>query len=119
MEMEESLIGTPPSIFSEDRKKAQTFLNNFRGWKAVNYKKEVIKDPYMCAALILTFIKGEDVNSWANHQLKLLDEKITNEKANVESLWQDFEKAFKDSYTFVAAKENTLAQLEGLTMDKN
>jgi hypothetical protein len=35
-----------------------------------------MRDPYMRVALILTFIKGEDVNSWANHQLKLLDEKI-------------------------------------------
>jgi hypothetical protein len=85
-------------IFSGDRNKAQTFLDNFRGWRAVNYKKEVMKDPYMRTALVLTFIKGEDVNSWAIHQLKLLDEKITRGRANDEPLWDEFEASFKAAF---------------------
>jgi hypothetical protein len=113
------LVGTPPMIFSGDRKKAQTFLNAFRGWKAVNYKKEVMRDPYMRVALILTFIKGEDVNSWANHQLKLLDEKIARGRANEEPLWEEFETNFKNAFTLIKAKESALAELEALKMQRN
>jgi hypothetical protein len=78
-----------------------------------------MKDPYMRTALILTFIKGEDVNSWANHQPKLLDEKIARGRANNEPLWEEFETNFKNAFTFVKAKENALAQLETLKMEKN
>jgi hypothetical protein len=59
------------------------------------------------------------VNTWANHQLKLLDEKIANGRANDKTLWQEFERDFKNAYTFVATKENALAELEGLTMGRN
>jgi hypothetical protein len=85
----------------------------------VNYKKEVMRDPYMRTALVLTFIKGEDVNSWANHQLKFLNDKITHERANDKTLWQEFKTNFKNAFTFVVAKENALAQLEALTMGRN
>jgi hypothetical protein len=113
------LVGTPPMISSGDRKKAQTFLDAFRGWRAVNYKKEVMRDPYMRIALVLTFIKGEDVNSWANHQLKLLDDKIAQGRANNDTLWQEFKTAFKNAFTLIKAKENALAQLEALKTGKN
>jgi hypothetical protein len=113
------LVGTPPMIFSGDRNKAQTFLDSFRGWRAVNYKKEVMKDPYMRTALVLTFIKGEDVNSWATHQLKLLDEKIARGRANEEPLWDEFETNFKNAFTPIKAKENALAQLETLKMQRH
>jgi hypothetical protein len=58
-----NLLGTPPPIFMGDRTKAQAFLDVIIIWRVVNYKKEVMKDPYMCTALILTFIKGENLNS--------------------------------------------------------
>jgi hypothetical protein len=68
-----NLLGTPPPIFMGDRTKAQAFLDAIAIWRAVNYKKEVMKDPYMRTALILTFIKGDNMNSWAKHQLKILN----------------------------------------------
>jgi len=54
-----NLLRTLPPIFSEDRTKAQAFLDVIAIWRAINYKKEVMKDPYMQTVLILTFIKGE------------------------------------------------------------
>jgi hypothetical protein len=50
-------------IFIGDRTKAQTFLDAIAIWRVANYKKEVIKDPYMRTVLILIFIKGDNVNS--------------------------------------------------------
>jgi len=60
-----SLMGNAPPIFYSDRARAQEFLDMTTIWKAVNYKKEVIKDPYTRTALILTYIKGDNINSWA------------------------------------------------------
>jgi hypothetical protein len=61
-----NLLGTPPSIFTGDWTKAQAFLDAIAIWRAVNYKKEVMKDLYMHTTLILTFIKGENVNIGPN-----------------------------------------------------
>src|SRR5882672_4494936 len=73
-----SLMGNAPPIFYGDRVQAQEFLNTITIWKVVNYKKEEIKDPYTRTALILTYIKGDNVNSWAKQQLDLLIQKQQN-----------------------------------------
>ena len=73
-----SLMGNTPPIFYGDRARAQEFLDTITIWKVVNYKKEVIKDPYTRTALILTYIKGDNVNSWAKQQLDLLIQKQQN-----------------------------------------
>jgi len=67
-----------PPIFYGNRARAQEFLDTITIWKAVNYKKEVIKDPYTRTALILMYIKGDNVNSWAKWQLNILNQKQQN-----------------------------------------
>jgi hypothetical protein len=115
-----NLLETPPPIFMGDQTKAQVFLDAITIWRAVNYKKEVMKDPYMQTALILTFIKGDNVNSWAKHQLKILNRSQENNPDPTgkpdEDWWDDFEQNFKDGFTFTASKETALAKLETLTM---
>jgi len=117
-----SLMGNAPPIFYEDRMQAQEFLDMITIWKAVNYKKEVMKDPYTRTALVLTYIKGDNVNSWAKRQLDILNTKQQNNLdpsgAPSETWWMDFECTFKDAFTFTASKETALAQLEKLTMNK-
>jgi Retrotransposon gag protein len=115
-----NLLRTPPSIFTGDQTKAQAFLDAIAIWRVVNYKKEVMKDPYMRTALILTFIKGDNVNSWAKHQLKILNRSQENNlnpaRKPDEDWWDTFEQNFKDAFTFTASKETALAKLEKLTM---
>jgi len=117
-----SLMGNAPPTFYGDRARAQEFLNTITIWKVVNYKKEVIRDPYTRTALVLTYIKGDNVNSWAKRQLDILNNKQQNNPdptgAPSETWWMDFEQAFKDTFTFTASKETALAQLEKLTMNK-
>jgi Ty3 transposon capsid-like protein len=115
-----NLLGTPPSVFTGDRTKAQAFLDAIAVWRAVNYKKEVMRDPYTRTALILTFIKGDNVNSWAKHQLKILNQNQENNPDPTgkpdEDWWDTFEQNFKNAFTFTASKETALAKLEKLTM---
>jgi len=96
-------------------------LDTITIWKTLNYKKDVIKDPYTRTALILTYIKGDNVNSWAKRQLDILIQKQQNNpdpnRTPSETWWTDFETAFKDTFTFTASKETALAQLEKLTMN--
>jgi len=117
-----SLMGNALPIFYRDRARAQEFLNTITIWKAVNYKKEVIKDPYTRTALVLTYIKGDNVNSWAKRQLDILNEKQQNNPdpngTPNKTWWTDFKRAVKDAFTFTASKETALAQLEKLTMNK-
>ena len=117
-----SLMGNAPPIFYGDRVQAQEFLNTITIWKVVNYKKEEIKDPYTRTALVLTYIKGDNVNSWAKRQLDILNKKQQNNPdpsgAPSKTWWTDFKQAFKDTFTFTASKETALAQLEKLTMNK-
>jgi len=117
-----SLIGNSPPIFYGDRTRAQEFLDTIAIWKTLNYKKDVIKDPYTRTALILTYIKGDNVNSWAKRQLDILIQKQQNNPdpngTPSETWWTDFETAFKDAFTFTASKEMVLAQLEKLTMNR-
>jgi hypothetical protein len=115
-----NLLRTPLSIFTGDRTKAQAFLDTIAVWRAVNYKKEVMRDPYTRTALILTFIKGDNVNSWAKHQLKILNQNQENNPDPTgkpdEDWWDTFEQNFKNAFTFMASKETALAKLEKLTM---
>jgi Retrotransposon gag protein len=117
-----NLLGTPPSVFMGDRTKAQAFLDAIAVWRAINYKKEVMKDPYTRTTLILTFIKGENVNSWAKHQLKILNQSQENNPDPTgkpdEDWWDTFEQNFKNAFTFTALKETALAKLEKLTMSQ-
>jgi hypothetical protein len=79
-----------------------------------------MKDPYMQTALILTFIKGDNVNSWTKHQLKILNWSQKNNSDPTgrpdEDWWDEFEQHFKNTFTFTASKETALAKLEKLTM---
>jgi hypothetical protein len=115
-----NLLGTPPPVFMGDRTKAQAFLDAIAVWRAVNYKKEVMRDPYTRTALILTFIKGDNVNSWAKHQLKILNQNQENNPDPTgkpdEDWWDTFEQNFKNAFTFTASKETALAKLEKLAM---
>jgi hypothetical protein len=73
-----ALYGAPPLFFRGDLKEANRFLLAFKGWKAVNSKKKAMMIPYSRVALILTFIDGEDIQDWKEHELDLLNEQITN-----------------------------------------
>ena len=69
-----ALLGNPPGIFSGDRSKALKFLDTIDIWRVVNYRKEIMRDLFTCTAPVLTYIKGENIDNWAKHQLiKLLN----------------------------------------------
>src|SRR5882672_8422815 len=52
----------------------------------------------------MTYIKGDNINSWAKRQLDILNKKQQNNPdpngAPNETWWTDFKHTFKDAFTF-------------------
>jgi Retrotransposon gag protein len=113
-----TLYGAPPSIFKGDSKEADRFLLAFKGWRAVNSEKKAMMNPYSRVALILTFIDGEDVQDWKEHELDLLNERVANGHSKLEEyLWNEFEKAFKAAFKDLSKRLNAQTQLDKLLQD--
>ncbi len=68
------LKGSPPTKFNGDRKAAKQFMNDFRAYRFLNRKNETMKVAANQVALTLTFIKGEQVQDWANSIMDLMEE---------------------------------------------
>jgi hypothetical protein len=114
-----ALYGAPPPFFRGDSKEADRFLLAFKGWRAVNSDKRTMMNPYSRAALILTFIDREDVQDWKEHELNLLNKRITNGHAKAEEyLWNKFEWAFKAAFKDLSKILNAQTQLNKLLQDK-
>jgi Retrotransposon gag protein/Zinc knuckle len=112
------LYGAPPPFFRGDSKEADRFLLTFKGWRAVNSEKKAMMNPYSRVALILTFIDGEDVQDWKEHELDLLNERIANRHSKLEEyLWNEFEKAFKAAFKDSSKRLNAQTQLDKLLQD--
>ena len=114
-------MGASPTIFSGKRDEAENFLQTFKVWRMINADKTVMMNPYCRTALILSYIRGPDVNDWTKHQLEQLDYKTNPQNAsgyamNDERLWKEFEKAFKDAFTHIALKHNAHVELRNLRM---
>jgi hypothetical protein len=62
-------------------------------------------------ALALTFIDGKQVNSWKNQQLQKLEDRIARGRS---SHWANFEKDFKDTFTYLAQKQMSYQKLKAL-----
>ena len=71
-----SLKGSPPMKFDRDRKMAKKFLNNFKTYKFLNRKNEMMKISANRVALALTFIKGEHVQDWAHEMMKNMEDRL-------------------------------------------
>jgi hypothetical protein len=114
-----ALFGAPPPSFNGDRSKSERFLLAFKGWKAANNAKKAMVNPYTWVAVALTFIEGEDVQDWKEHELELLDERVLNGHAKTkEYLWQEFERAFKAAFKDMGKMLDAQTQLDRLQQDK-
>jgi hypothetical protein len=112
-----ALIGTPPSIFNRDTDTTDNFILGFKGWRAVNWNKAPMVNAYARTALILTFIKGENVNDWVSHQLDLLIERIKNGiKHSDEAHWDLFEVDFMTAFVNTGSQQTAYTQLEKCSM---
>jgi Retrotransposon gag protein len=107
-----------PHSLEETRKKPTDSSSRSKDG-AVNSDKKAMMNPYSRVALILTFIDGEDIQDWKEHELDLLNERIANGHAKIEEyLWNEFEKAFKAAFKDSSKRLNAQTQLDKLLQDR-
>ena len=113
-----ALRGQPPTIFTGDRTKSAEFLREFRRWRLINRTNEAISIPFQRVLTALTYIKGPITSNWADEQDRALETKTTTggKRETDESLWTDFEAAFKTMWTDSHKSTNAYDQLLKLDM---
>jgi len=114
------LKGSPPTKFNGDRKTAKQFMNDFRAYRFLNRKNETMKVAANRVALALTFIKGEQVQDWANSIMDLMEERLDSRlnpmQETNEYHWTSFKDTFRDAFTDTSEWEDTDNQLQNLKM---
>ena len=53
--------GNPPAVFTRDRSKSDEFLEDFKVYRMANQGNQTMRIPLKRVALILTYIKGKNV----------------------------------------------------------
>ena len=56
--------GNPPAVFTGDRSKSDEFLEDFKVYRMANQGNQTMRIPLERVALILTYIKGKNVQDW-------------------------------------------------------
>ena len=115
------LKGIASTIFTGDRSKADTFMNEFRRYRLLNRNNESISIPFYRVLTALSYIKGPLVEDWVNardHRLeRQIDIRYPDHTVETdEDLWTDFENSFKSTWRDTSRSANAYDQLMKLTM---
>ena len=99
---------------------AKKFLNDFKTYKFLNWKNEMMKIPANRVALALTFIKGEHVQDWAHKVMKNMEDRLESTLNPMletnEYHWDYFKDAFRDAFTDTSEREDADNKLQNLHM---
>ena len=64
----DKLGGNPPPEFDGDRSYANHFMNKFNLYRLTNMEAVQMRVPMKCTALLLSFIKGPNVDDWVQQR---------------------------------------------------
>jgi hypothetical protein len=121
--------GNLPSVFTGDRSKLDEFLKDFQVYRMANQGNQTMKIPLERVALILTYIKGKNVQDWRTRMVKEI-ERLTTRLQNRaamsptdEDLWHifkwDFRSAFTDSQKQLMVHQKFLkVKMAGNSLDE-
>jgi hypothetical protein len=115
------LKGKQPPVFDGTRAKADNFWRAFKIYRILNKESNAIKKPFNQTALTLSFIAGPNVDDWSEHQLDVLEEKIstTNPQRYAETderLWTEFETDFQNAFQDTTRTQDAYTVLMQLEM---
>ena len=97
--------GNPPAVFTRERSKSDEFLEDFKVYRMANQGSQTMRVPLERVALILTYIKGKNVQDWRTrmvNKIKRLTRGAPNRPAippEDEILWTLFERDFRNAFT--------------------
>ena len=121
--------GNPPTVFTGDHSKSDEFLEDFKVYRMANQGNQTMRVPLERVALILTYIKGKNVQDWRTRMVNKI-EQLTRGAPNRpaipledEILWtlfeRDFRNAFTDSQKQLTAHQKFLkVKMQGNALDE-
>ena len=89
-------------------------------YKGLNHTNTAITNLYSCILNILTYIKGDRVNTWKEAQLKKLEDRVAaGTLEDNEAHWTTFLMEFKDAFTNTNTKVEAYQALTHLKHTTN
>ena len=114
------LRGEPPTVFTGEREKAETFKQEFTVQRYLNPNNEIMRTPYYRVMQHLSLIKGPKVDDWKEEQIADLVEKTTRTNNPIgfdkDVLWTEYETAFDSAFTDTTKKQKAQAAIKHLRM---
>jgi hypothetical protein len=114
------LRGETPDVFNGDRRKSETFIQQFNVHWGLNDNHEIMQVPYLRTMYALSLIKGPLVKDWANDQVVELRNKVSRANNPIlrddNTLWNEFNAAFIAAFSDTARVQNAHMSLQHLKM---
>ena len=110
------LGGNPPPEFDGNHSEASTFMNQFNLYRLANMEADQMRVLMKCAALLLGFIKGPNVDAW----VKLRTDEILRRfnrtmDQHDEIYWDEVGREFMNTFWDTASRECAKEKLHNLT----
>src|SRR6266699_3960725 len=79
-----------------------------------------MKEPYSRVLMAMSFMKGPKIQDWVRAQMRALDDKVDPQKRGLsksdETLWDEFQRDFVNSFTDTAMTQEAYNKLKTLKM---
>jgi hypothetical protein len=112
------LSGKEPTVFTGDRKDAESFILEWQIYQMLNYDAAVMRQPFTRATLFLSFIKGPAVHEWNMLQVNwLMTRARTGALPSEEFLYDTIEAAFRSAFTDTMSVQRAKAEFHLISME--
>jgi hypothetical protein len=113
------LSGKEPTVFTGDRKDAESFILEWQIYQMLNYDAAVMRQPFTRATLFLSFIKGPAVHEWNMLQVNwLMTRARTGALPSEEFLYDTIEAAFRSAFTDTMSVQRAKAEFTLISMER-
>jgi hypothetical protein len=114
------LSGKEPTVFTGDRKDAESFILEWQIYQMLNYDAAVMRQPFTRATLFLSFIKGPAVHEWNMLQVNwLMTRARTGALPSEEFLYDTIEAAFRSAFTDTMSVQRAKAEFHLISMERS
>jgi hypothetical protein len=112
------LSGKEPTVFTGDRKDAESFILEWQIYQMLNYDAAVMRQPFTRATLFLSFIKGPAVHEWNMLQVNwLMTRARMGALPTEEFLYDTIEAAFWSAFTDTMSVQRAKAEFHLISME--
>jgi hypothetical protein len=113
------LSGKEPTVFTGDRKDAESFILEWQIYQMLNHDAAVMRQPFTRAMLFLSLIKGPAVHEWNMLQVNWL---MTCARAGAlpseEFLYDTIEAVFRSAFTDIMSVQRAKAEFHLISMER-